>query len=107
MIPPLPRGEMLDFTELFGLALFGLIFQIGVPALSVPAWLLGLQARSDWAARHGRGGRGHGDVRGLCPCLYEAGDGRLMVPPPAPCIPRGYVNPLLSGDGRPVSITCF
>ncbi len=49
---------MLDFTELFGLALFGLIFQFGVPALSVLAWVLGLSARSHWAARAGMAAAG-------------------------------------------------
>ncbi len=57
-IPPLPGGDMLDFSELFGLALFGLLFQFGVPALSVPAWVLGLKARSDWAARAGMAAAG-------------------------------------------------
>jgi hypothetical protein len=52
-IPPLPDGDMLDFRELFGLALLGVIFQFGTPALNVPAWILGLQARSHWAAKAG------------------------------------------------------
>ncbi len=53
MVPPLPGGDMLDFSELYGLALLGVIFQFGTPALNVPAWVLGVRARSHWAAKAG------------------------------------------------------
>ncbi len=52
-VPPLPGGDMLDFRELFGMALLGIIFQFGTPVLNVPAWVLGLKARSHWAAKVG------------------------------------------------------
>jgi len=52
-VPLLPNGDMLDFSELYGLALFGVIFQFGIPALSLPAWVLGLKARGHWAAKAG------------------------------------------------------
>jgi hypothetical protein len=50
-IPPLPRGDMLEFTELYRLTLLAVLFQFGTPALDVVACILGLTARNHWAAK--------------------------------------------------------
>ncbi len=49
---PLP-ADIGAVSQLYGLALLGLIFQFGTPALNIPAWALGLKARSHWAAKAG------------------------------------------------------
>ncbi len=52
-VPSLSGLDMLDFRQLLGMALLGLMFQFGTPALSALAWVLGLMARGYWAARVG------------------------------------------------------
>ncbi|GEM_PF-4452827 len=52
-IPPPPPEDLMDFSALFGLTLFALVFQYGTPALSVPAILFGMPARRHWAGKAG------------------------------------------------------
>lgn len=52
-VPPLPQGDMMDIGQLMGIAVLGVTFQFGTPALCVPAWALGLKAKGHWAAKAG------------------------------------------------------
>ena len=49
----LPLPDVGEVRQLYGLALLGLIFQFGTPVLNIPAWVLGIKARSHWAAKAG------------------------------------------------------
>ncbi len=50
--PPLP-DDLTDLDALFSLQRAGILFQFGVPLLSVPAVLFGLLARKHWVSKIG------------------------------------------------------
>lgn len=52
-VPPLPQGDMLDISELMGLAVLGTMFQFATPALSAVAWALGWGTRRHRTAKAG------------------------------------------------------